>query len=99
MLPNFRPETSAIYMLPPHVTSSSSLALRSQTRQAGRHGLQIENAGGESSCDGLCVSGLDVEIKEWDQRTQICYGSKGEVRRFEEYLYGESARFAEAEVA
>ena len=61
--------------------------------------LQIENAGGESSCDGKCVSGLDVEIKEWDQRTQICYGSKGEVRRFEEYLYGESERFAEAEVA
>ena len=58
---------------------------------------QIENAGGESSCDGKCVSGLDVPITEYDQRTQICYGSKGEVRRFEEYLYGDSPRFAEKE--
>jgi len=26
---------------------------------------------------------------------QICYGSKGEVRRFEEYMYGNSPRFSE----
>lgn len=37
-------------------------------------------AGGASSCDGLCVSGLDVEVTQHDQRTQICYGSVGEVR-------------------
>ena len=60
--------------------------------------LLVEKAGGESSCDGLCVSGLDVEITAHDQRTQICYGSKGEVRRFEEYLYGSSPRFEEATV-
>lgn len=36
-------------------------------------------AGGASSCDGLCVSGLDVEVTQHDQRTQICYGSVGEV--------------------
>ena len=56
---------------------------------------QVEKAGGFSSCDGLCVSGLDVEIKKHDQRTQICYGSQAEVQRFEEYMYGNSPRFAE----
>ena len=139
--------------------------------------LLVEKAGGASSCDGLCVSGLDVEVKQHDQRTQvgaacagwegwagargglqarqhdqrtqvgaglhegssaacpapaggpprshpaslarprwpppppptslhppphprtvphqICYGSVGEVRRFEEYMYGNSPRFSE----
>lgn len=33
--------------------------------------LQVEQAGGYSSCDGKLVSGLDVEIKEHDQRTQV----------------------------
>lgn len=42
--------------------------------------LQVEKAGGASSCDGKCVSALDVEIQQPDQRTQICYGSKDEVR-------------------
>jgi len=28
---------------------------------------------------------------------QICYGSRNEVRRFEEYVYGSSPRFAEEE--
>jgi sedoheptulose-bisphosphatase len=59
--------------------------------------LLVENAGGASSCDGLCVSGLDVPIKVHDQRTQICYGSVGEVKRFEEYMYGGSPRFAAVE--
>lgn len=58
---------------------------------------QIEKAGGESSCDGQCKSALDIPINDYDQRTQICYGSKTEVRRFEEYLYGESPRFSEQE--
>jgi sedoheptulose-bisphosphatase len=57
--------------------------------------VQIEKAGGHSSCDGLLVSGLDVPITAHDQRTQICYGSKAEVQRFEEYVYGQSPRFAE----
>merc|ERR1711924_38333 len=57
--------------------------------------LLVEKAGGASSCDGLCVSGLDVEVEQHDQRTQICYGSVGEVKRFEETLYGKSERFAE----
>lgn len=51
--------------------------------------LLVENAGGASSCDGKCVSALDIPILNYDQRTEICFGSIGEVRRFEEYLYGE----------
>ncbi len=54
--------------------------------------LLVEKAGGASSADGLCKSALDVDITEYDQRTQVCYGSIGEVRRFEEYLYGEWPR-------
>lgn len=57
--------------------------------------MQVEKAGGYSSCDGLQVSGLDVPITAYDQRTQICYGSKEEVKRFEEYMYGTAPRFAE----
>mmetsp|Transcript_30823 Transcript_30823/g.66155 ORF Transcript_30823/g.66155 Transcript_30823/m.66155 type:complete len:390 (-) Transcript_30823:116-1285(-) len=57
--------------------------------------LLVEKAGGASSCDGKCVSGLDVNVDVHDQRTQICYGSVGEVKRFEETLYGKSERFAE----
>ena len=57
--------------------------------------MQIEKAGGYSSCDGKCVSALEIPITEYDQRTQIAYGSKGEIARFEEYLYGNSPRFSE----
>lgn len=32
------------------------------------------------------------------QRTQICYGSIGEVKRFEEFMLGKSERFADAAV-
>lgn len=56
--------------------------------------LLVEKAGGHSSCDGKLVSGLDVPILAYDQRTQICYGSKNEVIRFEEYMYGSAPRFA-----
>ena len=41
--------------------------------------VQIEKAGGYSSADGKCISGLDVDITAYDQRTQICYGSLAEV--------------------
>ena len=53
---------------------------------------QVENAGGHSSGDGKCISSLDVPILVHDQRTQVCFGSKGEVKRFEEYMYGEWRR-------
>lgn len=78
-----------------NVTSPSTKAKLRILFEVAPLALLIENAGGASSCDGLCVSGLDVMIEKHDQRTQICYGSIGEVRRFEEYLYGNSPRFSE----
>ena len=53
--------------------------------------LQVENAGGASSGDGKPQSALDVVVNIHDQRTQVCYGSVGEVARFEQFMYGESA--------
>ncbi|KAK9791183.1 hypothetical protein WJX73_010390 [Symbiochloris irregularis] len=80
-----------------NVTSPSTKAKLRILFEVAPLGLLIEKAGGESSCDGQCKSALDIPINEYDQRTQICYGSKAEVRRFEEYLYGESPRFSEQE--
>jgi len=51
-------------------------------------GLLIENAGGYSS-DGY-QSVLDKVINNIDERTQVAYGSKNEIIRFEETLYGKS---------
>ncbi|KAI7741068.1 hypothetical protein M8C21_006470, partial [Ambrosia artemisiifolia] len=51
-------------------------------------GLLIENAGGYSS-DGT-QSVLDKVIVNLDDRTQVAYGSKNEIVRFEETLYGSS---------
>ncbi|KAL2333331.1 hypothetical protein Fmac_014544 [Flemingia macrophylla] len=51
-------------------------------------GLLIENAGGYSS-DGH-QSVLDKVITNIDERTQVAYGSKNEIIRFEETLYGKS---------
>ncbi|CAN1257136.1 Sedoheptulose-1,7-bisphosphatase, chloroplastic [Linum perenne] len=51
-------------------------------------GLLVESAGGYSS-DGH-QSVLDKVIKELDDRTQVAYGSKNEIIRFEETLYGKS---------
>jgi len=61
-------------------------------------GLLVEKAGGASSADGKQISALDVPITTYDQRTQICYGSVGEVRRFEEYMFGNAPRFETANV-
>lgn len=61
--------------------------------------LLVEKAGGASSTvdpeTGAVISALDLPIKEYDQRTQITYGSVDEVKRVEEYLYGKSERFAD----
>lgn len=51
-------------------------------------GLLIEQAGGFSS-DGH-QSVLDKVINSLDDRTQVAYGSKNEIIRFEETLYGSS---------
>lgn len=73
-----------------NVTSPSTKAKLRILFEVAPLALLVENAGGASSCDGKSVSGLDVPILAYDQRTEICYGSVGEVRRFEEYLYGET---------
>ncbi|KAL2926725.1 Sedoheptulose-1 7-bisphosphatase chloroplastic [Bienertia sinuspersici] len=51
-------------------------------------GLLIEKAGGYSS-DGA-QSVLDKVINNLDDRTQVAYGSKNEIIRFEKTLYGSS---------
>ncbi|CAH8388156.1 unnamed protein product [Eruca vesicaria subsp. sativa] len=51
-------------------------------------GLLIENAGGFSS-DGY-TSVLDKTIVNLEDRIQVAYGSKNEIIRFEETLYGTS---------
>ncbi|CAM6090581.1 unnamed protein product [Calypogeia fissa] len=51
-------------------------------------GLLVEKAGGYSS-DGK-ISILDKVIQNTDDRTQVAYGSKNEIIRFEETLYGTS---------
>jgi sedoheptulose-bisphosphatase len=43
----------------------------------------IEKAGGYSSANGLQKSALDVPINNVDERAEICFGSKDEVKRFE----------------
>ncbi|KAK9839275.1 hypothetical protein WJX81_005282 [Elliptochloris bilobata] len=78
-----------------NVTSPSTKAKLRILFEVAPLALLIEKAGGYSSADGKCISGLDVPIEAYDQRTQICYGSIAEVRRFEEYMYGNSERFAE----
>lgn len=82
-----------------NVTSPSTKAKLRLLFEVAPLALLVEKAGGESSCDGKQVSGLDVPINEIDQRTQICYGSKGEVARFEKYLYGDCPRFADVAAA
>jgi hypothetical protein len=64
-----------------NVTSPSTKAKLRLLFEVAPLALLVEKAGGASSCDGKCVSGLDVEVLQHDQRTQICYGSVGEVRR------------------
>eukprot|EP00270_Netrium_digitus_P004040 TRINITY_DN148_c0_g1_i1.p1 TRINITY_DN148_c0_g1~~TRINITY_DN148_c0_g1_i1.p1 ORF type:complete len:413 (+),score=109.13 TRINITY_DN148_c0_g1_i1:56-1240(+) len=71
-----------------NVTSPSTKAKLRLLFEVAPLGLLIENAGGYSS-DGF-ISVLDKPITDVDVRTQVCYGSKAEVQRFEEYLYGKS---------
>ncbi|KAL0303816.1 UNVERIFIED_CONTAM: Sedoheptulose-1,7-bisphosphatase, chloroplastic [Sesamum radiatum] len=51
-------------------------------------GFLIEKAGGYSSDGERSV--LDKVINNLDERTQVAYGSKNEIIRFEETLYGSS---------
>ncbi|KAL6765940.1 sedoheptulose-1,7-biphosphatase [Haematococcus lacustris] len=76
-----------------NVTSPSTKAKLRILFEVAPLGLLVEKAGGASSADGKQISALDVPIVNYDQRTEICFGSVGEVKRFEEYLYGSAPRF------
>eukprot|EP00899_Mesostigma_viride_P011022 jgi/Mesvir1/19921/Mv13191-RA.2 len=54
----------------------------------------IEKAGGYSSNGTMSI--LDIPINTVNDVSQVCYGSKNEVRRFEEYIVGASRIPAES---
>jgi len=55
--------------------------------------LLMEKAGGFSSGGGKPDSALAIKLKMYDQLTDVCMGSRAEVQRFEEHMYGSSPRF------
>ncbi|RRT75978.1 hypothetical protein B296_00023050 [Ensete ventricosum] len=71
-----------------NVTSPSSKAKLRLLFEVAPLGFLVEKAGGYSS-DGT-RSVLDKVIENLDDRTQVAYGSKNEIIRFEETLYGSS---------
>ncbi|CAN8279510.1 unnamed protein product [Cochlearia groenlandica] len=71
-----------------NVTSPTAKAKLRLLFEVAPLGLLVENAGGFSS-DGH-KSVLDKTIINLDDRTQVAYGSKNEIIRFEETLYGAS---------
>lgn len=73
-----------------NVTSPSTKAKLRLLFEVAPLGFLVEKAGGYSS-DGR-QSVLDKVIENLDDRTQVAYGSKDEISRFEETLYG-SSRF------
>ncbi|KAJ6851010.1 sedoheptulose-1,7-bisphosphatase, chloroplastic-like [Iris pallida] len=79
-----------------NVTSPSTKAKLRLLFEVAPLGLLIEKAGGYSS-DGT-KSVLDKVIQQLDERTQVAYGSKNEIIRFEETLYGSSRLKADAPV-
>ncbi len=76
-----------------NVTSPTTKAKLRLLFEVAPLGLLIENAGGYSS-DGK-QSVLDKVVINTDDRTQVAYGSKNEIIRFEETLYGTSRLAAE----
>ncbi|KAG6395428.1 hypothetical protein SASPL_146073 [Salvia splendens] len=71
-----------------NVTSPTAKAKLRLLFEVAPLGFLIEKAGGYSS-DGK-QSVLDKEVINLDDRTQVAYGSKNEIIRFEETLYGSS---------
>ena len=71
-----------------NVTSPSAKAKLRLLFEVAPLGFLVEKAGGFSS-DGH-QSVLDKVITSLDERTQVAYGSKNEIIRFEETLYGSS---------
>lgn len=79
-----------------NVTSPTAKAKLRLLFEVAPLGFLIEKAGGYSS-DGK-QSVLDKVINNLDERTQVAYGSKNEIIRFEETLYGSSRLTAGATV-
>ena len=79
-----------------NVTSPTAKAKLRLLFEVAPLGFLMEKAGGHSS-DGK-QSVLDKVINELDERTQVAYGSKNEIIRFEETLYGSSRLAAGATV-
>lgn len=79
-----------------NVTSPTAKAKLRLLFEVAPLGFLIEKAGGYSS-DGK-QSVLDKVINNLDERTQVAYGSKNEIIRFEETLYGSSRLTAGAAV-
>lgn len=77
-----------------NVTSPTAKAKLRLLFEVAPLGFLMEKAGGYSS-DGK-QSVLDRVINELDERTQVAYGSKNEIIRFEETLYGSSRLAASA---
>lgn len=77
-----------------NVTSPTAKAKLRLLFEVAPLGFLMEKAGGYSS-DGK-QSVLDRVINELDERTQVAYGSKNEIIRFEETLYGSSSLAASA---
>lgn len=71
-----------------NVTSPTAKAKLRLLFEVAPLGFLIEKAGGYSS-DGH-KSVLDIVVQNLDDRTQVAYGSKNEIIRFEETMYGSS---------
>lgn len=71
-----------------NVTSPSSKAKLRVLFEVAPLGFLVEKAGGYSSDGNISVP--DKVINNLDERTQVAYGSKNEIIRFEEILYGSS---------
>ena len=80
-----------------NVTSPTTKAKLRLLFEVGPLALLIENAGGYSS-DGT-QSVLDKEVINTDDRTQVAYGSRDEIIRFEETVFGKSRLKAELSAA
>mmetsp|Transcript_14140 Transcript_14140/g.40071 ORF Transcript_14140/g.40071 Transcript_14140/m.40071 type:complete len:403 (-) Transcript_14140:195-1403(-) len=53
----------------------------------------VEKAGGWSSVTQQPHSALSLKVDSYSQRTDVCFGSKAEVKRFEDTICGSSPRF------
>jgi len=81
-----------------NVTSPTTKAKLRLVFEVAPLALLVEYAGGFSSGDGQCKSALDIPVTGIDQRTQVAYGSKLEVARFEKYMYPElTTRFKDVQ--